>query len=289
LSGKRFSIAVAVVLFVLAQAAGFCYVPGTDILLLLAFGWVLFLVRVVPQLSVRWDLLVSTAVYVVALAVGSHSFLRWLYREMKSAESRAETTTQAVPAWRWRWTIGGLTVVLLMFAAGTAAVGIAHQTTWLARSPEPLYRRGSERQDRVLCAHNLRQVGQALQVYANDHSGHFPDALRTLPIETELESRTLVCPTFDGEFDFTTPTTQAAVFDALFARGAITYIYFGKGLTMPVNPSHVLVVEPLENHERLGINVLFADGHVDWLNSADAGRLLSQLGFTRDEPAAPSR
>ena len=81
MSGKRIFIAVAVVLFVVGQVLGFCRVPGTDLLFFLAFGWVFFLARVVPKIAVRWDLVASTAVYLAVLVVGSHLFVRWLYRD----------------------------------------------------------------------------------------------------------------------------------------------------------------------------------------------------------------
>ena len=277
---KRLVIFVGAFLFIAAQVLGFCFVPGTDIAFFLAVGWVLYLRRVLPEMSVRWDLVASAAVYVVLLAAGGHLFLRWLYWEMK----RADAPTETPPPWKWRWTLGGLAVVLLMFAAGTAAVGITHQTAWLVRSPETLYRKGNARRDRVYCASNLRQIGQGLQLYAAENGGRLPDDLRSLMADGfDLEARILVCPAIAG--DQYTAATQAVAEGRHEHR---SYIYFGRGLTNP-DRKQVLVVELLENHEGEGINVLYGDGHAEWIDRPEAERLLLELGFTRVEGPPASR
>src|SRR5436309_2896101 len=79
-------------------------------------------------------------IYALLLIAGSHLFLRWLYREMKGANDASNRDT-----WKWRWTLSGFSIVVLMFAAGIAVTGVAHQVTWMSRSGEPLYRKGSAR------------------------------------------------------------------------------------------------------------------------------------------------
>jgi hypothetical protein len=272
MSVTRILVALAIVFFIFAVASGMCFIPGTDIALYLIFGWVPYLLRVVPRLTVRWDMIASTAVYLVLLAAGTHFFLRWLYREVKRAAAPAEPP----PPWKWRRTLGGLVVVLLMFAAGTAAVGITHQTAWLVRSPESLYRRGGYARDRVRCASNLRQIGQGIQMYANDNGGRYPDDLRLLrSTGIDIDVTALACPALPDET--WTATTGAVANDAPIS----SYIYFGKGLTTPVDPLRVVAVEPLENHDGAGVNALFGDGTVKWHDRADAERLLLELGFQR--------
>ena len=274
MSATRILVALAVVLFIGAQVLGFCFIPGTDIALYLVFGWIAYLLRVVPRLTLRWDLVASTAAYVVVLAVGAHGFLRWLHREMKRADAPAD----AAPPWKWRSTVGGLLVVLLMFVAGTAAVGVTHQTAWLVRSPETLYRRGGLVRDRVRCASNLRQTGQALQMYASDNGGRYPDDLRLLrSTGIDIDVTALVCPALPDKT--WTAATRAATDEASIS----SYVYFGKGLAAPADPRRVLAVEPLENHENDGVNALYGDGTVQWHDRADAERLLLGLGFQRVE------
>ncbi|HEY2588885.1 MAG TPA: hypothetical protein VGI81_24290, partial [Tepidisphaeraceae bacterium] len=101
------------------------WIPGLDILFELLSGWITFLVRVMPKVQVRWDLVVSTAIYAIVLVGGAHGFLRWLCREM--SRGPAGVSAGPVPRWRWRWTLSGFLIVILMFTAGMAAIGVLHQ------------------------------------------------------------------------------------------------------------------------------------------------------------------
>ena len=222
-------------------------------------------------------MLVSTVVYVVLLAVGGHLFVRWLYREMR----RADAPTEPPPPWKWRRTLGGLMVVLLMFAAGTAAVGVAHQTTWLVRSPESLYRKGSPTRAKILCTRNLTRIGDTIQTYARSHDGRYPDDLAAL-LDEDLEPHALICPgPPDAPYEVADTIEQAKL--DLAKRGHLSYFYFGKGLTQPVDADRVIVVESLENHDGAGINLLYGDGRVRWKDRAEAEALLTKLGFERVE------
>src|SRR5688572_15593459 len=169
------------------QCLGF-WVPGIDLLLYLAVGWLPFIGRVSSRIDVRWDLVASAVLCAAALAGGAHLFMRWLYREMRAADADAgaDGTAPAPGGWRLRWTISAMALVLLMFVAGTAAVGIVHQATWLARSPRPVYTRSAHAANRIKCASNLRQIGFALSMYANDHGGKFPDDLPTLLLHADI-------------------------------------------------------------------------------------------------------
>jgi prepilin-type processing-associated H-X9-DG protein len=252
-------------LFLGAVTCLFDGIPGIDLIFYLVGGWVMYLIRVVPRVQVRWDLVASAVVYSSILLVGSQLFLRWLYREMKGGK------------WRWGWTAGGLVIVLLMFVAGTAAVGVVHQVTWLARSPEPMFHQWShERANRVKCASNLRQIGQGLLLYANDHGGVYPDDLSSLVID-ELNPEVLICPSSND--DKAVGKTLQETIQNLKTPGRCSYIYFGKGLRTPVADTLVIAVEPPRNHEDEGANVLFGDGRVDWLPKKEAALLMKQLGL----------
>jgi prepilin-type processing-associated H-X9-DG protein len=270
----------AVLLLLVSSACLGIPLLGVDVAFLLAAGWVPYLLRVVPQVTVRWDLVASTAAYVAALAVGAHLFLRWLQRESVNADGAS------APAWKWRWTLGGLSLVLLMFVAGTAMVGIVHQTAWLVRSPEPMYRRGSPRRNQAVCTRNLVYIGQALQAYARDNGGRFPDDLRELVLRDDVQNHILVCPGSDDEYaPGDTPEEHAA---ALATGRHNSYVYLGKGVAHGPDgrpdAKRVVVVEPLENHDGSGMNALYADGRTEWLDRPAAERVLEGLGFERVEP-----
>ena len=282
--GAAWTAGVLLVLFV-----GLCLgVPGLDVLLLLATGWIEFLRRVGPQLDVRWDLVGSALAYAAALVVGSHFFLRWLYREMRRRGKGGGTDAAAVavaPAWRWRWTLGAFAILVLMFAAGTAAVGIAHQTAWLARSPGRLYVPYSAggRLAQLRCRSNLFNLGQALWAFADAHGGRYPDDLSMLSDDDLHGDRhALTCPAapYAPPPEGVTPAQHAA---EIKKPGYTSYFYFGRGASKSGDAGRVIACESLENHEGRGINVLYAHGRVEWLDAPEAERLLLSLGFERVE------
>lgn len=235
----------------------------------LLFGWVPFLLRVVPQIRWRWGAIGSGAVYASLLLAGGHSFLRWLYREMRNPTSP--------PTWRMRWTLGVFLVLVLMFTSGMATIGAAHQTAWLIHSPEPLLKtsRGREIANRIKCASNLRQIGEALMIYADTHDHQFPEDLSALLPGGDLYSSTLVCPSSNDD-PAIGATTQAVVANLLTPHHC-SYVYLGKGLSQPASTDRILAYETLENHQWQGINVLFADMRVEWFDSTQAEVLLAKL------------
>lgn len=126
--------------------------PG-DLLLNLAFGWMFYLYRVVSQVVVSESSIWTAAFCLGALAVGLHWFLRWF-----AAQSAAS-------AWPPRRTGALLALIVLMFVAGIAAVGIGHQTAWLLTSPEPIVKGGREVTSRLQSRNNLKQMALAMQSY----------------------------------------------------------------------------------------------------------------------------
>lgn len=248
-------------------------------------GWVFYLARVVPLIRVRWELVCSAAVYVIALLVGSHYFLRWVYREMHKPTD--DSPTVALIRWRWRWTLGGFLVIVLMFTSGMAAIGVAHQTAWLAMSPEPMFEhRGRERANRIKCAANLNSLGNGLLLYAQDHQGHYPDDLAIL-LQSEgdyLTPQHCVCPS--GTAEALPPGTSSEEMAAkLKLTRYCSYVYLGKGLVQPVDPSRVVAIESRINHQHRGANVLFGDGHVEFMDDATVAALCTQLRLpSEDKP-----
>ena len=246
-------------------------IPGADLPVFLIGGWIAFLTRVIPAVHVRWDLVWSTAVYAVLLLVGSHYFLRWLYHEMSAA------STPPRGNWRWRWTASLFALVMLMFVAGTAAVGVVHQTAWLARSPRPLYQRSDLAANRVKCQSNLRQLGMALDMYSKEHGGKYPDDWDTLLLNEDLTAAVFICPSSSDIFEPDRTREQAAA--DLKVAGHCSYIYLGKGLSAPVDAKRVIATEMLENHDD-GVNVLYGDGSVEWLPEPQARELFTRLGIS---------
>ncbi len=115
------------------------------------FGWPMYLIRVVPQLNPDPATAGTAAVCLAGVVRGGHAFLRWLY---------AATGPEGDPRrWPWRWTLRIVGLVVLMFVAGTATVGLVHQTGWLLRSPEPLTRGGIHgASNRAISQNNLKDI-----------------------------------------------------------------------------------------------------------------------------------
>jgi len=248
-----------------------------ETLALLAFGWIGFLQRVVPQIQMRWGIAASSGVCAVILVIGSHLFLRWLY-----CQTGGEGTSPDARRWHWRWTLSGAGLVLLMFSAGIGAIGVVHQTAWLATSPVPLVydstNHARETANRVKCHSNLQQIGQALQLYANHHGGHYPDDLLALLLNEDVTGAVFVCPSSNDEP--ATGATTRELSDNFNQPNHCSYIYFGKGLSTPVDSNRVIAAEKPENHGGYGMNILFGDGHVEFENKDEAAKLLATVAPT---------
>jgi prepilin-type processing-associated H-X9-DG protein len=178
---------------------------------------------------------------------------------------------QSVRDVRRRWV--GPVVAVLFAVASVAAVSAVLLRSW--------NRPRCEIPSRFACASNLRQIGQGVQMYANENAGRFPDDFETLLLTQDLTSEVFVClHTNDSRADG--PTTQAVAAN-LTAGGHVSYVYVGKGLTINSPPKAVVAYERLANHGD-GMNVLFADGRVEWIAAVDARKLLSELESGHNPP-----
>ena len=117
----------------------------------------------------------------------------------------------------------------------------------------PSLNRAREAANRVACASNLRQIGQAMRQYAIDdvEAGRFPPDLETLyAVDGTMVPDTFVCP-----------TSNAAAAPPPFALGRnLSYVYLGDGLT-DAGPATTPVAHcETHNHRGEGTNVLYLDG-----------------------------
>jgi prepilin-type processing-associated H-X9-DG protein len=118
--------------------------------------------------------------------------------------------------------------------------------------------------NRVKCQSNLRLIGEAILLYSNDNNGQYPDDFQTLLFTEEITSEVFVCSE-SNDTTATGPTTQAIATN-LATSGHLSYIYLGKGMNAKtISPDTVVAYEPLSNHANSGSNVLFGDGHVEFI------------------------
>jgi prepilin-type processing-associated H-X9-DG protein len=162
---RRFLVRTSLGFLVLFMLACIGIAVPLDLAFAVVFGWIIFLIRVLPEVRINgWG--VATAVAcLVPLAVGTQWFLGWL------CQGPAKGSTGDGLRWRLRWTGGSIAIVVLMFVAGLAAGGVAHQVVWLVGSPEPLTE--SEGGRASVSISNLKAIGQALHDYQRAH-GTFP-------------------------------------------------------------------------------------------------------------------
>ncbi len=132
-----------------------------EVLFYLLAGWVFFLMRVLPEVKVDPGGLAIAGVCLVSIAGLSHSFLGWFARQ-----ARGE-------AWKLRWTASLVAGLVVMFAAGISAAGIAHQVGWLFTSGEPWVGFPGHAAMRAQSVNNIKQIELALANYETT-SGAYP-------------------------------------------------------------------------------------------------------------------
>jgi hypothetical protein len=152
----------------------------------------------------------------------------------------------------------------------------------------PSHHPGRRNVNQVKCASNLRQLGQALLIYTNNHQSKFPSSFNDLFLADHPNSELFVCPASPDD-RATGPTTQAL--EADFASpGHLSYLYCAAGLTTAVPPNTVLAYEPLINHQDEGADIagshfLLATGRVLFLKTPDATRAIADLKSGTNPPA----
>jgi prepilin-type processing-associated H-X9-DG protein len=134
----------------------------------------------------------------------------------------------------------------------------------------PALNQAREKARQATCLSNLRQIGLACHMHADQHNGKFPDKLEDLSSDILPNRKVLTCPS------------------SKLPDGQNSYVYIS-GLT-PGDTDKILAYDADGNH-RLGRNVLYADGHALWMTEAEfqnaTGRSKNQaLKFATPTPAA---
>ncbi|MEW4570091.1 DUF1559 domain-containing protein [Tautonia sp. JC769] len=158
---------VALILLFLALALMGLVVP-LDAVIALTMGWVFFLNRVVPEVTIARDGVITGLLCLIGFVVGAHALLAWFARQRGAGD-----TGESRP-WPVRWTAAMTGTLLVMFVAGIAATGIVHQVGWLLTSREPVVTGlVSLAARRAQSTNNLKQIGIGLDNYHRSQ-GSFP-------------------------------------------------------------------------------------------------------------------
>ena len=119
--------------------------------------------------------------------------------------------------------------------------------------------------DRVRSSGNLHQIGQALTLYANENQGKLPRDFATMIKTQDLKSELFQSPFGDG-------------------KGTGDYKYlFVEGMTNATPADVVLAYDTAGLERDDGTNVLYGDGHVEWLDHDGVVAALDKSSQWREE------
>jgi len=144
----------------------------------------------------------------------------------------------------------------------------------------PSLNRARETANRVKCASNMRQIGQALLLYSNENRGAYPADFGPLLLTQDITSEVFVCPSSNATPAPGGNTPQAV---AVLPQHC-SYVYLpGHNNAAPANV--VIVYEPMTNHDGDGSNFLWGDGHVSFETKQTAAAMIKSLEAGQNPPA----
>jgi prepilin-type processing-associated H-X9-DG protein len=141
----------------------------------------------------------------------------------------------------------------------------------------PSLNRARETANRVKCASNERLIGIAILVYSNENKGKYPPDVGALLLTQNITPEVFTCPSSDNALS---PGLRAKKLDeqAAWVNDNSSYVYVGAGMTNAAGANAVVLYEKADNHENDGMNILFGDGHVEWLQMPQARRMIEAAG-----------
>ena len=142
--------------------------------------------------------------------------------------------------------------------------------------------RATETANRIKCASNMRQIGQAIMLYRNENQGQYPPDPEALLLTQQISSEVFTCPSSDDErAPGSTAQAQAA---NLSTPGHLSYVYLGKSMNVTTSAEAVVLYEPLTNHKKDGANFLFAGGHITFIPMPLAQKIISEINAGQNPP-----
>jgi prepilin-type processing-associated H-X9-DG protein len=138
---------------------------------------------------------------------------------------------------------------------------------------------------RVRSASNLRQIGQGILLYTNDFHGQYPESFADILENEDVTSGVFVSPS-RSETPAAGPTTRAIA--AQLSGSHLSYVYLGKGLMKNIVTPDIVVAYELLVSPGSGTNVLFGDGHVEYVDPKIAARILAAVAAGQHPVTMPS-
>jgi len=117
----------------------------------------------------------------------------------------------------------------------------------------------------TLCVHNLKFISMAMQQYAGDNAGSFPNSLSALYPKYLPQLEAYICPELFAEFKKERGVSQTsslkldtADIDSLASYSLVP------GLSASGDKDTVVAYEKTDNHSGMGRSFLYLDGRGAW-------------------------
>ncbi len=182
-------------------------------------GWVNYPFKVLPEVTINWEMWVcGIAALLLSLLIG-HRFLAWL----------AACHPRLPSPWRFRTTFALTSFLLLLFGASIAMTGIVHQAVWLLRSDMIVHDKPSAWTWRFVNHNNLRTLKLALDARAADSDGKYPANLADIVAHGDISAD-----------DWSVLRMWRPTRDAV----GEPWLYLGGSLDKESNPAAPVLVQP---------------------------------------------
>ena len=143
----------------------------------------------------------------------------------------------------------------------------------------PALNRAREQANRVKSANNLKQIGIASLMYANTHQGRFAPSLGVLLQQEELSPDVFFSPG-SGHAPPSRPADAREKMN--WVNENSDYVYVGADKTSRSPANAVVAYEKLDENTD-GVNILFADGHIEFVTIDEARRITTAPPQQRQE------
>jgi prepilin-type processing-associated H-X9-DG protein len=135
---------------------------------------------------------------------------------------------------------------------------------------------------RIRSASNLRQISLAILLYTEDSKGPYPPDLGTLVQTEDISPRVFLNPATGNTLpDNWEKMTKDEQFN--WVSDDSDYVFAGAGLSQGADPAIVIAYEKQGETTADGVNVLYADGHVEFDTPAQLKSSLEQSKKLRSQ------
>jgi prepilin-type processing-associated H-X9-DG protein len=158
----------------------------------------------------------------------------------------------------------------ILASGGLGAIMTAQQAMMVGVAL-PALARSRVNASQVRSASNLRQVGLAMMLYANENNGKFPKTPGELLLTQDITVDVFVNPATKKK----APRDLNKEEQAAWVNKEGDYVYLGAGRDI-TTPADVVVAHEKFRPNAPGINMLFGDGHVEYVGTQQARATLAK-------------